>query len=98
MIGNGSFGKVYKCVHKLDKNEYAVKETFRKFVGKHRVAGLNEIQALASLTVIEEETNVVRYYNSWVEDEKLYLVVHYLHKFSTKFFRWNTVRCRLKRK
>lgn len=66
---------MYKCSHKLDKNEYAVKETFRKFVGRHRAYGLNEIQALASLTAIEENTNVVRYYNSWIEDDKLYLVV-----------------------
>jgi len=66
---------VYRCRNRLDKNEYAVKETFRKFVGRHKVYGLNEIQALASLTAIEENTNVVRYYHSWVEDEKLYLVV-----------------------
>jgi len=80
VIGNGSFGKVYRCRNKLDKNEYAVKETFRKFVGRHKVYGLNEIQALASLTAIEENTNVVRYYHSWVEDEKLYLVMEYCPK------------------
>lgn len=80
VIGNGSFGKVYRCRNRLDKNEYAVKETFRKFVGRHKVYGLNEIQALASLTAIEENTNVVRYYHSWVEDEKLYLVMEYCPK------------------
>lgn len=77
VIGSGSYGKVYRCIHKLDKNEYAVKETFRKFSGRHKVYGLNEIQALASLNAIEENINVVRYYNSWVEDEKLYLVMEY---------------------
>jgi len=80
VIGKGSFGKVYRCRHKLDQNEYAVKETLKKFVGRHRVYGLNEIQALASLTAIEENTNVVRYYHSWVEDEKLYLVMEYCPK------------------
>ena len=89
MIGKGSFGKVYRCRHKLDQNEYAVKETLKKFVGRHRVYGLNEIQALASLTAIEENTNVVRYYHSWVEDEKLYLVVSILTINLNEVFRWN---------
>ena len=48
-----------------------------KTIPKYKTYGLNEIQALASLTAIEENTNVVRYYHSWVEDEKLYLVVSF---------------------
>lgn len=82
---------MYRCRHKLDKNEYAVKETLKRFVGSHRVYGLNEIQALASLTAIEENTNVVRYYHSWVEDEKLYLVVSCRLLTFLTFIRWSTV-------
>ena len=37
--------------------------------------GLNETQALASLTAIGDNIHVVRYYNSWIEDDKLCLVV-----------------------
>lgn len=55
--------------------EYAIKETFRRFSGKNKNHALNETQALASLTAIDENPNIVRYFSSWVEDEKLFLVV-----------------------
>jgi len=77
VLGRGSFGKVYRCINRIDKNEYAIKETFRSFTGKNKVYGLNETQALASLTAFEDNTNVVRYFNSWIEDDRLYLVMEF---------------------
>jgi len=77
VLGRGSFGKVYRCINKVDKNQYAIKETFRSFTGKNKVYGLNETQALASLTAIGDSIHVVRYYNSWIEDDKLCLVMEF---------------------
>lgn len=89
----GSFGKVYKCINKLDRKEYAVKETIRKFVGRYKAYGLNEMKALAQLTALEDNADVVRYYHSWVEDDKLFLVVNriFFGFFLMTYIRWNIV-------
>jgi hypothetical protein len=39
---------------------------------------LNEAQALASLSVLDENPFIVRYYSAWIEDDRLYLVVIFL--------------------
>lgn len=37
---------------------------------------INEVQALASLSSIDDNIPyIVRYYNVWIEDETLYIVV-----------------------
>ena len=36
---------------------------------------LNEAHALASLSALDDNPFVVRYYNAWIEDDKLYLAV-----------------------
>lgn len=35
------------------------------------------MKALAQLTALEDNADVVRYYHSWVEDDKLFLVVSF---------------------
>jgi len=75
VLGEGSFGKVYRCIKKIDGGEYAIKETFRKFEGKNKAHSLNEVQALASLNAVDDNQFIIRYYSSWVEDEKFYLEV-----------------------
>lgn len=86
-MGRGSFGTVYKCLNKIDGGIYAVKCTKNKITGKIRKlitlkkigseskkALLNEAQALALFSK-EENPTIVRYYNTWIEDDRLYIVV-----------------------
>ena len=42
---------------------------------KTRHLSLHEAQALASFSSWDENSFIVRYYNAWIEDERLYLVV-----------------------
>lgn len=37
--------------------------------------GLNEAQALASLNILYGCNNIVRYFNSWEENDKVYIVM-----------------------
>jgi hypothetical protein len=58
---------------------------------KTRHLSLHEAQALASFSSCDENTFIVRYYNAWIEDERLYLVVtsNVLYMSSPHFSRWN---------
>ena len=37
---------------------------------------LNEVQALASLSVMDDNPFIVRYYNVWMEEDNIYLAVN----------------------
>jgi len=71
-IADGGFGTVRLARHRLDGSDYAVK------VNKHKLRrgsyeekkALNEVFAHAALNNHE---NVVRYFNSWVEDGLVYI-------------------------
>ena len=43
--------------------------------GTENNQALKEAQALASLSALDDNPFVVRYYNAWIEDDKLYLAV-----------------------
>ena len=75
-LGTGNFGTVYKCQNKLDGLIYAIKCTKVKYKGTSNGQAVNEAQALASLSALDENPFVVRYYNAWSEDDRLYLVVN----------------------
>jgi len=61
-IGSGSFGNVFKCFHKIDKNDYAIKIVpIYNDVNSQKY--INEVEMMASL----DHPNIVRYYNSWIE-------------------------------
>ena len=70
IIGKGSFGEVYKCQNKYDKLFYAV-----KIIKKMKRSGINEAQALASLNVMYGSNYIVRYFSSWEEKNKVYIVM-----------------------
>lgn len=69
VLGTGSFASVYKAQHKLDNEYYAVK---RVIIDTDLYNGaddiLHEIRILAKLTY---HPNVIRYYNSWLDNVKL---------------------------
>ena len=75
-------------MNKIDGIEYAVKVIKYKKKGSyhhshlltrlgvsHFGQALNEVQALASLSALDENPFIVRYFNVWMEEDLLYLVV-----------------------
>ncbi|XP_018509712.2 wee1-like protein kinase isoform X2 [Brassica rapa] len=70
-IGAGNFSRVFKVLKRIDGCLYAVKYSTRKLIlDSERRKAMMEVQALAALGFHE---NVVGYYNSWFENEQLYI-------------------------
>ncbi|KAJ0229369.1 Wee1-like protein kinase [Hirschfeldia incana] len=70
-IGAGNFSRVFKVLKRIDGCLYAVKYSSRKlYLDSERRKAMMEVQALAALGFHE---NVVGYYNSWFENEQLYI-------------------------
>jgi len=71
-IASGEFGTVKKARHCLDGMVYAIKVTKNSIKDNSRDerVAMNEIFAHAALM---KHKNIVRYYNSWAEDGKLYI-------------------------
>ncbi|KAG2260455.1 hypothetical protein Bca4012_008467 [Brassica carinata] len=70
-IGAGNFSRVFKVLKRIDGCLYAVKYSTRKlYLDSERRKAMMEVQALAALGFHE---NVVGYYNSWFENEQLYI-------------------------
>ncbi|WZZ11687.1 hypothetical protein YC2023_097608 [Brassica napus] len=70
-IGAGNFSRVFKVLKRIDGCLYAVKHSTRKlYLDSERCKAMMEVQALAALGFHE---NVVGYYNSWFENEQLYI-------------------------
>lgn len=64
LIGEGGFGKVYRVRHKLDGNTYAIKKTVINYADAQDRKMLKEVALLSKLN----HPNIVRYYQSWLED------------------------------
>ena len=65
-IGEGGFGQVFHCIHKLDERPYAIKKILlpkNNPIETTRI--LREVKHLSSLN----HQNIVRYYQTWVEKE-----------------------------
>jgi serine/threonine protein kinase len=73
-LGNGNFGQVIKCRNKTDGYEYAIKVTNIKNP-QHSQSYLQEMQTLSALSAGSESPHIVRYFNSWVEKDKIYIVM-----------------------
>lgn len=72
-IGTGQFSTVYRARHVIDQCDYAVKKTTRISRGL-RQTQLREAFALANVSMEAAGCpNIVRYYSSWVEDERLHI-------------------------
>jgi len=71
-IASGEFGTVKKARHCLDGMVYAIKVTKNPIKDNSRDerVAMNEIFAHSALM---KHKNIVRYYNSWAEDGKLYI-------------------------
>lgn len=70
-IGNGSFSRVFKALSRIDGCMYAVKHSANQLCqDAERRKALMEVQAMAALG---SHTNIVGYYSSWFENERLYI-------------------------
>ena len=75
VLGKGAYGKVYKAQHKIDHQIYAVKRVLIDDLQDQNLISikeysqrlLREVNALSSLN----HTNIVRYFNSWLEHQTL---------------------------
>ncbi|XP_027207500.2 wee1-like protein kinase 2 [Penaeus vannamei] len=75
LIGQGEFGSVYKCRHRLDGCVYAIKKSLKPVAGSvnGRIA-LNEVYAHA---VLGRHPHVVRYYSAWAENDHMIIQNEY---------------------
>eukprot|EP00211_Chloroparvula_japonica_P007006 CAMPEP_0119154496 /NCGR_PEP_ID=MMETSP1310-20130426/50871_1 /TAXON_ID=464262 /ORGANISM="Genus nov. species nov., Strain RCC2339" /LENGTH=392 /DNA_ID=CAMNT_0007147031 /DNA_START=215 /DNA_END=1389 /DNA_ORIENTATION=+ len=71
-IGKGSFGSVDRCKHVNDRRVYAIKRIPLPHTPKRR--DFREVEALSD---IEGHSNVVKYYDSWVEREQLFIKLEF---------------------
>ncbi|XP_042459199.1 wee1-like protein kinase isoform X5 [Zingiber officinale] len=70
-IGYGNFSNVFKVLKRIDGCLYAVKQSNKQLHhDMERRSALMEVQALA---VLGSHENVVGYYTSWFENERLYI-------------------------
>lgn len=74
-IGQGEFGGVYKCRHRLDGCIYAIKKSLKPVAGSvnERIA-LNEVYAHA---VLGKHPHIVRYYSAWAENDHMIIQNEY---------------------
>ncbi|MEW5305128.1 MAG: hypothetical protein WDW36_007689 [Sanguina aurantia] len=74
MLGQGSYGKVYKVQRLTDSQEYALKETDLEAMSQaERSDSVNEVRLLVSIN----HPNVIRYNEAFVVGNKLNVVMEY---------------------
>ncbi|ESO92215.1 hypothetical protein LOTGIDRAFT_93229, partial [Lottia gigantea] len=74
-LGDGEYGSVHKCVHRLDGCIYAIKKSKTPVAGSvYERNAMNEVYAHA---VLGKHAHVVRYYSAWAEDDHMYIQNEY---------------------
>lgn len=74
-LGKGSFSTVYRCKHRLDGCEYAIKQISRSIDSQ---ASLKQVlQEVQAYSVLGSHENILRYHTSWIEDSRLYIQLEY---------------------
>ena len=75
-IGKGGYGFVAKVKSKKDRKIYAMKMIdFNKIKGQNeKELSLNEIQLIQGL----DSPHIIKYYNSFIFDNKLYIIMEYM--------------------
>jgi eukaryotic translation initiation factor 2-alpha kinase 1 len=67
-IGNGSFGSVFKCVNNIDQQSYALK-IIKLSPTKYETI-LREVRLMSTF----DHPNIIKYYCSWIDYNKINLV------------------------
>ena len=73
-LGKGGFGRVIKVKSKSDNNYYAIKEITIKDEMKD---GLENIKKEADILSKFNSNNIVKYYDSWENKDKFYILMEY---------------------
>lgn len=75
VVGSGCFSVVLRARNRVDKQEYAIKKTKNPLARgtKRRAEMLQEALALASVAIENPCQYIVRYFSSWIEDERLFI-------------------------
>lgn len=75
LLGSGEFGSVYKCTHRLDGCNYAVKKSIKPVAGS--VNEQNALKEVYAHAVLGKHQHVVRYYSAWAEDNHMIIQNEY---------------------
>ena len=74
LLGQGSFGTVYKATRETDGKTYAIKKVdTRKMGAKDRAEAVNEIRVLASVA----GAHIITFFEAFVEQDMLYIVTEF---------------------
>ena len=87
IIGEGSFGKVYKAIHNKTKQEYAIKEISK--LDKNNQEGKTYFRREIEIMYKVHQCNIVRLFNHFEDDEYCYFVMEYIengHLFKQPFW------------
>ena len=73
-LGRGSYGTVYKAESLLNNKECVLKKIeINNLKPKHRKNAVKEVEILKKV----RHENIIKFYNSFVEDSCLYIVMEY---------------------
>jgi NIMA (never in mitosis gene a)-related kinase 1/4/5 len=76
-LGSGSFGTVFKVQRKVDDQVYVVKTVrIAELPYQEQVDAINEVRLLAQMDCLY----IVKYYDSFIEDENLNIVMEFCNK------------------
>ena len=68
VIGRGSFGQVWRCIHKLDNRPYAVKRIELEEYDESDVMNSLVFREVSAMSAIHHK-NIVRFITCWLENE-----------------------------
>ena len=82
-LGEGGFGKVYHVINALDEKNYAIKEFSIK---NETEDSINDIQNEAEILSKFNSDNIVKYYDSFKDEDKFYILMEYCDGKNLKSF------------
>lgn len=72
-IGEGAYGEIFKCRSQRDSQTYVIKQVLTQFDGGGYNQSINEANIMKKL----RNKNIVRYVDSFEEEDYFYLVMEY---------------------